>query len=229
MPGIDTGAPERTDSSSGWRASPKRASLACSSAASAGCHTSGLSAAGSAHQPVPSTKAGGTGRPMAAMRARLCALKPMASGGGTSGVRGLGPQPIRATAWAAEGKWVVSRAFMVGYQGARVTGRARRRGHSLSRWRERAGVRVGGGAGQRAAPTPALPQRGRERRGRRRWGEERAGWWRWPSPLPSPASGRGSVRGAVAGMGNGRRARLPLTPRPRPCAAWCVRAGPSPA
>ena len=86
MPGMDTAPPERTDTSNGRRALPKPSPVVASSrcmplsSAAATAASSAMPSRKARHQEVGSTKAGGTGRPASAMRARLKALAPTASG-----------------------------------------------------------------------------------------------------------------------------------------------------
>jgi len=80
MPGIDTAAPERTDTSNGRRAAPNARPVAVSRraipSASVLRNAMSLAGCGCRHQLVGSTKAAGTGRPACAMRMRFHALLP---------------------------------------------------------------------------------------------------------------------------------------------------------
>ncbi len=83
IPGIENGAPERTDTSSGSTASPSRLSIFCSSWSRAAA-TSSMSPAGSVspaamyalHASVEIVNPGGTGSPRFVISARLAPLPP---------------------------------------------------------------------------------------------------------------------------------------------------------
>src|SRR3974390_786561 len=88
IPGIERAAPDRTDTSNGRRRSPNSLRVVASrnsipsakpSANFSIARPSPLTMA--AHRSTGSTKAGGTGRPRAVMRARLAALAPTTSAG----------------------------------------------------------------------------------------------------------------------------------------------------
>ena len=82
MPGIETAAPERTETSSGFDVSPKARFVSFSSVATLR-FTSSIRPAGSlpdalyaAHCSVVMVKPGGTGRPIELMSARFAPLPP---------------------------------------------------------------------------------------------------------------------------------------------------------
>src|SRR3974390_989956 len=100
IPGIERAAPDRTDTSNGRRRSPNSLRVVASrnsipsarpSANFSIARPSPLTMA--AHRSTGSTKAGGTGRPRAVMRARLAALAPTTS----AECRFPAPSPIRTT------------------------------------------------------------------------------------------------------------------------------------
>jgi len=88
IPGIDTAAPERTLTSSGWDPRPNVREVAASKvriASSTSSQIASIVAAGSARKRAPTSavmqNAGGTGRPLRRIMSMPCPLWPRTSGG----------------------------------------------------------------------------------------------------------------------------------------------------
>src|SRR4029079_12822578 len=135
MPGIERAAPERTDTSKGLRRWPKRNPVASSRNAIPSLRqvtkvrsaslSPALMAAPSA---IGNTKAGGTGRPSSATRARIDALAPISSG--------LPPSPPPALILTI----LTSAPFLVRKPGHHlVVQDISNQGHAVARPLERAG------------------------------------------------------------------------------------------